>query len=265
MDPRYQEMGTQNELAVVLSHYSSDFVYSIVQNQIMQTLSGTTTTINTPPNVVSAWEQNFKAIIDTYGSENLDKIQEVRTETYREIIEYICNAFSLNFTIDDVDLYTAAFTLYEHFVCNLPKNIINFFAVYIYKERVSIYEGMGLSDLKKNKDSSTIYGKRMYKDIKLAVINANITKIINNICNGMEFDFSTFITISIRDKNLAKYILGIVSDAGNFFQQTVTNMVRTNLPEYVTGVRFAIQEFAISHDQIIYTNASQASEEPDGE
>lgn len=263
MDPRYQEMGTQNELAVVLSHYSSDFVYSIVQNQIDQTISGITTTINTPPNVVSAWEQNFRAIIDTYGAENLAQIQEVRIETYREIIDIICNAFDLNFTQDDVDLYTAAYSLYEHFVCKLPANIIHFFSRYIYKERVSIYESMGLSDMKKNKDSSTIYGKRMYKDIKLAVINANITKIINNICSSMEFDFATVVTGSIDDKAMSKYILGIVSDKGNFFQQTIIRMVNTNLPEYVTGVRFGLQDFAISHDQIIYTNAAQASEEPE--
>ena len=260
MDPRYQEMATENELAVILSHYNSDFVYSIVYDQINRTLAGNTTNISAPPNVVGAWEQNFKAIMDQYGAEGATQIQEVRSATYCEIIDIICEQFNLQLTIADIDIYTAAYTLYEYFVCNLMTNIISFFAHYIYKERTSIYEGMGLSELKKNKDSSTIYGKRMYKDIKLAVINANITRIIDNICKGMEFDFSSIITASIDDKAMVKYMLNTISDKGNFFQDYIIKMVNINLAEYVTGIRFALQEYAISHDQIIYTNASQAAE-----
>ena len=265
MDPRYQEMATENELAVILSHYNSDFVYSIVYDQINRTLAGNTTNISAPPNVVGAWEQNFKAIIDQYGAEGATQIQEVRSETYHEIIDIICEQFNLQFTIADIDIYTAAYTLYEYFVCNIMTNIISFFAHYIYKERTSIYEGMGLSELKKNKDSSTIYGKRMYKDIKLAVINANITRIIDNICKGMEFDFSSIITASIDDKAMVKYMLNTISDKGNFFQDYIIKMVNINLAEYVTGIRFALQEYAISHDQIIYTNASQAAEAHEAE
>ena len=253
MDPRYHELGTENELAIILSHYNSNFVYDIVHDQIERNKANNIS-IATPPNVVAAWEQNFKAIMDQYGAEGSVKIQEVRQETYNEIIEIICNAFNLNFSIADIDIYSAAYNLYDFFVCNLQKNVTQFFAKYIYKERTSIYESMGLSEMKKNKDSSTIYGKRMYKDIKLAVINANITKILYNICNGMEFDFSSIINTVIDDKNMSRYILNIVSDKGNFFQQTMVTMVNMNLAEYITGIRLSIQELAISHDQIIYSN-----------
>lgn len=253
MDPRYQEFGTENELAVVLSHYSSNFVYDIVHTQIESIIGGfAVSAINTPPNVVGAWEQNFKAIIEQYGSEGMTQIQEVRTETYREIIDIICQSFNLNFTIADVDIFSAAYTLYDFFVCHLPSNIIRFFSKYIYKERAGIYDTMALYEMKKNKDSSTIYGKRMYKDIKLAVINANILKIITNLF-GMDFDFASIINTVIDDKNTAKYILSIVSDNGNFFHNIIMKAMNANLAEYVTGVRLNIQELAISHDQIVYT------------
>ena len=34
MDPRYQEMGTENELAIILSHYESNYVYDIVKSHL---------------------------------------------------------------------------------------------------------------------------------------------------------------------------------------------------------------------------------------
>ena len=55
MDPHYRDMGTENELAVVLSNYNSNFVYHIVHYQIDRAISGEANTINTPPNVVGAW------------------------------------------------------------------------------------------------------------------------------------------------------------------------------------------------------------------
>lgn len=255
MDPRYQELGTENELAVVLSHYSSNFVYDIVHTQIESIMAGSAiSAINPPPNVVGAWEQNFKAIIDQYGAEGMTQIQEVRIETYREIIDIICQSFNLNFTVADVDLFSAAYTLYDFFVCHLPTNIITFFSKYIYKERAAIYDSMALYEMKKNKDSSTIYGKRMYKDIKLAVINANILKIITNL-SGMDFDFQSIINTIIDDKNTARYILNLISDKGDFFHDIIMNTMNANLAEYVTGIRLNIQELAISHDQIVYTAA----------
>lgn len=262
MDPRYQEMGTENELAIVLSHYDSRFVYDIVNDQIQRNKEGGAATIFTPPNVVAAWEQNFKAIMDQYGAEGSVKIQEVRQETYKEIIDIICQAFNLNFTVADIDIYSAAYNLYDFFVCNLQQNATRFFSKYIYKERTSIYESMGLSELKKNKDSSTVYGKRMYKDIKLAVINANIAKIIDNICKSMEFDFSSVIGTIVDDRNMSRYLINIVSDKGNFFQQTIVPMVMNDFAEFVTAIRLMIQELAISHDQIIY-NASPESDIPE--
>ena len=55
MDPRYQEMGTENELAIVLSHYDSRFVYDIVNDQIQRNREGGAAVIATPPNVVAPY------------------------------------------------------------------------------------------------------------------------------------------------------------------------------------------------------------------
>lgn len=248
MDNHYYEMGTENELATILSHYDSNFVYDTINFQVNH-VRNTAYNLTPIPNIVDAWEQNFKAIIDQYGAEGMTQIQEVRQETYHEIINIICNAYGLSFTIEDVDPYTAAYTLYDIFVCNMSALTINFFAKYIYKERNALYDSMGLSEYKKNKDSSTIYGKKVYKDIKLAVINANIIKVIDNICAAMEFDYPTFIMSSIENRETVDFILRITSDQGNFFTQNIIPMIKMNYAEYITGIRFQIQDLAIAHEQ----------------
>lgn len=263
MNQRMSETGSENELAVILSYYESDFVYDIVKEHIRQIRTMGISNINRIPNVVNAWEANFKAILDTYGSDSAAQINSVREATYQEVINSICNAYSLNFTEADVDLYTAASVLYDFFVCNLANNISLFFAKFIYRNCGEIYDSMGLSEMKKNKDSSTLYGKRMYKDIKLAVINANITKVVMSVCDSMEFDLPSII-LSICDKReIAEYILSLISDKENFFYVIIKPLINSNLAEYITDIRFKIQDFALVHDQFVPYDASKQDEEQD--
>lgn len=244
-------INTENELAEVLSHYSSEFIFSIV-NEAMKNRF-----LNVPiaaiPNVVGAWEQNFKAIIAKYGSESKELVLQVRNDTYDEIIEMICKEFGLNFTIDDsIDKYSAAFHLYSLLVCNFTDNLIAFFASFIYKERNALYESLGLSEYKKNKDSSTLYGKKVYKDIKLIVINANIDMVISEICN-MDIPFHTIIgNICGTNSELKKYYMSIISDSEGFFQKAYIPVMNSDIrADIITGIRFKLQELIMAHDQAI--------------
>lgn len=242
---------TENEVAVVLSHYNSDFVFSIVDNAMKRRFLEVP--IIAVPNVVGAWEQNFKAIRAQYGAENNEEIMRVRNETYKEIIDDICREFKLSFTIDDtVDLYSAAYHLYDLFVCKFIENMTTFFANYIYKERSSIYDSLGLADKKKNKDSSTIYGKKIYKDIKLAVINANIDMVVSEICS-MDIPFASIISLIYgSNSELKRYIISIVSADSDFMDNVYVPVMNSFIrPDIITSIRFKLQEIAMAHDQAI--------------
>ena len=242
---------TENEVAVVLSHYNSDFVFSIVDNAMKRRFLEVP--IIAVPNVVGAWEQNFKAIRAQYGAENNEEIMRVRNETYKEIIDDICGEFKLSFTIDDtVDLYSAAYHLYDLFVCKFIENMTTFFANYIYKERASIYDSLGLADKKKNKDSSTIYGKKIYKDIKLAVINANIDMVVSEICS-MDIPFTSIISLIYgNNSELKRYIISIVSADSDFMDNVYVPVMNSFIrPDIITSIRFKLQEIAMAHDQAI--------------
>ena len=242
---------TENELAEVLSHYSSEFVFSIIDEALKSRFLSVP--VVAMPNVVAAWEQNFKAIQAQYGAESQNEVLRVRNETYREIVDTICKEFKLNFTIDDsIDIYSAALHLYDLMVCNFTSNMISFFANFIYKERSNLYDSLGLSEMKKNKDSSTIYGKKIYKDIKLAVINANIDMVVSQI-SSMDIPFHSIISLMCgNNSEFKKYFLTIVSAEADFFQNAYLPVLNSDIrPDIITGIRFKLQEIAIAHDQTV--------------
>lgn len=240
---------TENELSEVLSHYNSEFVFGIVDDAMKKRFQ--CVPVASVPNVVGAWEQNFKAIMAQYGQECYEKVSAVRSETYDEIIEMICKEFNLNFTIDDsIDKFSAAFHLYNLFVCNFMDSLITFFANFIYKERANLFESLGLTEMKKNKDSSTIYGKKVYKDIKLAVINANIDFVVTQIC-AMDIPFYTIVgLICGNNSDLKRYYLSIISANSDFFINAYVPVLNSDVrSDVLTGIRLKLQELAMAHDQ----------------
>lgn len=244
-------IATENELAVVLSHYNSNFVFSIVDEAMKARFLGVP--LSAVPNVVGAWEQNFKAIKAQYGMDSHEEVLRVRNETYREIIDTICKEFRLNFTIDDtVDLYSAAFHMYDLFVCKFTECMVAFFANFIYRERSALYDNLGLTNFKKNKDSSTSYGKKVYKDIKLAVINANIDMVVSAVCS-MNIDFQNVLsTIYGTNSELRRYISTIISTGPDFFARAYNPVLASDIrPDVITAIRFKLQEIAIAHDQTL--------------
>ena len=242
------DIQTENELSEVLSHYNSEFIFSIVTENLKSRFSRLP--LIQLPNAVAEWEQNFKAIISTYGSEEM--IYNVRNSTYEEIIDLICKEFNLNFTIDDsIDKFSAAYYLYDLFVCKFFDHLVSFFVNFIYKERSSLYDAFGLSELKKNKDVSTIYGKKVYKDIKIAVIVANIDMVISQVCS-MDIPFHSVIsTIFGNNSNLAKYYMSLISANTDFFEKSYVSVLNSDIrPEIVTAIRFKLHELITMHDQV---------------
>lgn len=241
---------TENELSEVLSHYSSEMIFSIVEDGLKRRFMSVP--IVSIPNAVGGLEQNFKLIMNTYGYDN-QQVLSVREKTYDEIIEMICKEFNLGFTIDDsVDKFSAAFHLYDLFVCNFSNNLITFFANYIYKERSNLFEALGLAEMKKNKDASTIYGRKVYKDIKLAIINANIDFVVSQIC-AMDIPFYTIIGLIYgNNSELKRYYLSIISANSDFFVNAYVPVLNSDIrSDLLTGIRLKLQELAMMNNQRI--------------
>ena len=234
-------ISTENEVASILSHFNSDYIISIVEYNFQNRLSDN---ILPTPNIVTSFEQNFKEIKDNYTA-NLPEVEKVRLETYKEIIDTICREYHVSFMYnDDIDMYSAGYYIYDFFIANFYKYMVLFLSNYIYKERNGIYDSMELHEFKKNKDSSTIYGKKIYKDIKLAVINANLDYVLNNM-RTFDIDISC-ILYGIYDKNVAGFILSIIQFDYDFYKVAYMDILNTDYKSnLITSIRLEIQKMSV--------------------
>lgn len=175
---------SENEITILLSRFSSDYIMNVLKDKLSTRVCSYDYIMQ--PNIVTAFEQNFKNLLASYP-EDKDQIQNVRQQTYLEIINILCNEYHMVFVDNGVDYFSIAQLLYDFLVANFNRYLVSFYVNYLVKEKSSIYEFLKLEDMKKNKDSSTIYNKKLSKDPKLAIINANLVYVIQNM---QQFDIS---------------------------------------------------------------------------
>jgi hypothetical protein len=233
---------TDNEVANLLSHFDRRYVLDLVQDSLVNRFR-----INSlnAPNFVYSFEQNFKQILATYPN-STDEIQNVRINTYKEIINIICNFHQLQFNESiEQDFYSTAFYLYQFLISDFTSNLINFFSNYIIKEKNSLYGMLNLGDMKKNKDSSSVYSKKIYKNNnKLGIIHANLEMTIDSIC---QFDISvnTILSNIYLNKNICKYIESLIVPIQDLFKNTFVPYIYSELrPIIITSIRLRLQELS---------------------
>ena len=247
-------INTEGEVARILSHFNSEFIFDVIRDNLAQRYNYTPIAA---PNIVTSFEQNFKLIKENYQTD-FDKIDSVRLETYREIIKIICNEYKLQFVdMDNLDYYSAAFYLYDFLVSNFSNYLAFFFANFIYKERNSIYESLDLNNLKKNKDSSTLYGKKVYKDVKLAVISANLDYIIDNVCN-YDISLNTILEFIYPDKNIVNYIGSIIYPLEDFYKTNYVSMILgPSRAVSLANIKFEMHKILLPTLQTIYSKEEE--------
>ena len=244
MNSEQYNIVSENELTEVLAHFNTEFIMSIIDSAIANRANPTAFSSN--PNIIDAWDANFKQIMNYYGSTDVnERISTLRVDTYQEIIKRICSYHGLNFTVDDVDLYSAAHYLYQFFVADYLKYLDQFFAMYIITECGGLYDAMNLGNLKKNKDTSTIYSKKIFSDPRLAIINANIDMVVTYIC-GMDINLDQIFARCGLTNQEASYLSQLVSDQGDFFKSHYVTTIANDYvrPIRLNSIRFIIRSLA---------------------
>jgi len=239
---------TESEVAEILSHFNSEYILNVIRDNILR--KHNFYPMN-PPNIVMAYDTNFKILQNNYPEKSVD-IENVRIETYKEIIDILCREYQLQFNDIDQDYYSTAFYLYNFLLSEFSSCLINFFANFIIKEKNSLYDSTGLVDMKKNKDTSTIYNKKIYKNTKLAIINANLEHVIDNICT-YDISLNTVLSNIYFDKNIVRHIESVITPIYDFFKTSYVPIVQSEIkPLLLTNIRFQIQRMSNeSIDQIM--------------
>ena len=216
-NPAITNINIDNQLAGILSQFGDDYVMDIVKDSINNRFR----IYDLPrPNIANAFEITFKDLTNGFTS-NTDEILNTRKRVYTNIINIICDYYNFSFNEnDEIDLFSAAYWLYEVFVSNFTNSLINFYTLYLIRESSSIYSALNLEEANKNNETTYQYSKRLFKDPKIASIHCNLEYVIDQINN---FDISLWTilnTIYVSNSNIANYILSIINDpTGQFFKK----------------------------------------------
>lgn len=225
---------TEKELAVLLSSFNSQYIFDITKDKLQDKYNSSFNL--TKPNAVESFEQTFKNLLVQYPMDR-ENILDTREEVYREMTNIILNEYGFVLR-DDINLnsYTLALYVYDFFVANFAKYISLFFANYLYQEKNSIYSYFRLEERKKDKDSSTIYGKKTYaNDVVLGVISANIVYILDNIIS-FDITFEHILRYVYKDDTIVNYLLNYISPTRDFYKEFYCEAFRNKdiRPMYIT-------------------------------
>ena len=225
---------TEKELAVLLSTFNSQYIFDIISDQLKDKYNSSFNL--TKPNVVESFEQTFKNLALQFPMDR-ENILDTREEVYREITDIILKEYGFVLKEDvNLDSYTLALYVYDFFVANFSKYISVFFASYMYQEKNGIYSYFRLEDHKKDKDSSTIYGKKTYSnDIVLGVISANLIYILDNMAS-FDITFEHILRYVYKDDTIINYILNYIAPTKDFYKEFYCEVFRNKdiRPIYIT-------------------------------
>lgn len=216
-NPAITNVNIDNQLAGILSQFGDDYIMDIVKDSIANRFR----IYDLPrPNVVNAFEITFKDLTDGFTS-NTDEIRTTRNRVYTNIINIICDYYNFIFNqYDDTDIFSAACWLYEVFVSNFTNSMINFYTLYLIREKDSINNALNLNELSKANETTYVYSKKLFKDYRLANIHCNLEYIIDQI-STFDINLNTILYTIYNgsNSNIANYILSIISDpTGQFFK-----------------------------------------------
>lgn len=242
------EATQEKELAYILSRFNQDYVYLTVEESLKNKLRNYTAAM---PNIVAAMKQEIEILKVNYN--NLPELSSVENEAYKQIVEIICNRYDLSYTLsdDDTEYYLIAYCLYNLLVSNFQANVVNFFTNFILTEKDSLYRMLELSNTKKNKDTSTLYAKKVFKDTKLGVISANLEYVVQSICNSIDIDFSTYVNfVYYNDTQTSQYILERIGvNTFDFFKTFIVPVFNLEYRAVIlTSIRLNLQTLLSASD-----------------
>ena len=234
------EISNEYNVTDILAHFDSNYIFDIIEDKL-ENISFATSQVES--NIVASFENNFKDMNDRFPGDS-QNIRNIREQVYRDIIRILTEKFNLQFnTVDDtIDLYTAAYYLYDFLVCHRNIIMVNFFTAFIINNKESLCVTLNMEDFRKGKDSAAAYGKRVYQDNKFAIISANMSAVINYI-STLDITLINIFQSTYKDLKLIQFLDNAFADKGTFFKDFYCSILNKpeELPIIITNIRLALQ------------------------
>lgn len=241
MNDKEYELQANMQVATILSQFDSNYIMDVVSDTIDQQFYSFNTI--TRPNIVQSFEEYFKQLKYQYPTD-LDNIEETRYNAYMNIIDIICSKFNLTKTnnLDNIDIYTIAFFLYDFFVSKFDLYIVNFYSKYVVQEKSNIFINLGLQKTSEVNDASYNYNRFAFSDDEeLAAVVANLPDILSAIKNNDIQDIDVYQSI-YNDSNISDSIYSCIIPSISIFE--IYNRILFNsilYPSVITQIRLKIQ------------------------
>lgn len=236
----------ENACASLLSQFNSNFIFDICSRTLDVKDAPA---IRDAPNIVSAAEMNFNDLISQFPAD-IENIKTVRSLTFLEIIDRLCSYYDATF-VDPGEEYhfVLARDMYYFLACGYCRCLIKFMAWAVYKHADELYTVIYGNGTNKNKDTATIYNKRMFKNNpKLGMVLVNLKQALNYIL-GMDFSFHEILKFTmIQDEivYLCENSFKFHQDFYNYYKATMANEYYRPLIE--SNISFHIQSHYLNHD-----------------
>lgn len=234
------EINNEYNVTDILAHFDSSYILNIIKDKL-ENISFATSQIE--PNIVVSFENNFKNMNDRFPGDS-QNIRNIREQVYRDIIRILTNKFNLQFNMSDenIDLYTAAYYLYDFLMSHRNNIMVNFFTAFIINNKESLCTTLNIEEFRKGKDSAAAYSKRVYQDNKFAIISANMPAIINYI-STLDVSLLNIFQSTYKDIKLVQFLDNAFADKGNFFKDYYCSILNKpeELPIIITNIRLALQ------------------------
>lgn len=216
-NPDITNVNIDNQLAGILAQFNEDYIMDVVKDSLANRIRVYSAR---RPNIVAAYETTFKQLTDGFSS-NMEDILSTRSRVYTTIIDLICKFYNFSFNDNsnmEVDLYSAAYYLYDFFVSNYTANMIEFYVTYLIREKDGIYNALDLANKRKDNDPILAYSKKIFKDPKLAAIHCDIDYVLNQI-ETFDIDLWTILNCVYQaNANIPSYIYSLVQENSNIFK-----------------------------------------------
>ena len=245
------DIATEQDITEILAHFDSEYIIATMQDKL-ENIDFASTLIQA--NIIASFEENFKLMKEQFPGDE-SNINIVRERVYIEIIDILCSKFNLQFNAldENIDIYTAAFYAYDFLVCNRNNIMVNFFVSFIINNKDSLYSALNLDSIKKNKDSSLMYGKKVYADQKYILISANIEKVIKYI-STLDIRLVNIFQSTYTNPEIVMFLDNAFADRGNFFNTYYCSIINhpEDLPIVITNIRLQLQRLVgnINNDSI---------------
>jgi hypothetical protein len=243
-------ISTDKALSDILANFSEDFIANMVSESIRYKFRPFTTRM---PNHPALLEEKFKGIYANYIGTESTMIDEVRFNTYAEIINIICSAYGLQISseIPQESIYSLTYTMYQIFVSEFTDRMISFFAQYIFDNIDSIVNSMS----EEQKAIKTTYSKKLYTDAKnpnYNVVYDNLDSVFN-ILSALDIPFDQLL-VGLSDYNVANFITSYISAAADVYKDSFASYLNNPLTktDMLSAIKLKLVSMTAGNAAILY-------------